>query len=418
MYNKDAAPRKSVRETTSRVALLLVLAIATASCAGATGASPGPSTPRPRLGPGADTASAAAYHVRGVEILRRDPDAAALHFQWASRLAPDRSEPLQGWRAALLIRNLGSLSQLLYSSGRETPVSRMADSLFYEGMLRSPFAYRQFDAEVREAFLELFQEEMGQAGYNRGQARMDLEAAFREGDPELRAWDHYVRREWDQALTDYAAALKAAKGDSKGQIHVERAHVFGVSGRLGPARDEMAAALAAFQAEDAKEDELRPFYLSKAMYQYVIGALWEVEGNVAEARASYGQAVVEDMSFHPAHVSLARLALAGGDTALAASEYRMAAELRPADAVLRVQYASFLAATGETEPAIEQLRAAIDINPWWASPHRSLGALCEKTQQYQAAFDAYSGFLARAAADDPDRPATVERRDLVASRIK
>lgn len=403
----------------SPAASLILLSALLTACSQNPGPVLGIDAPRPPLSAGTDTADAQNYYRRGVELLRSDPVSAASHFQWASRLSPDWVDPLQGWRAALLLQNTRTLSQALSSSGRENAASRTADSLFYEGVVRAPLAYRQFDKEVWDAVLELLARETARAyGIGEDEARYELERSLRELAPEMRAWDHYVNRRWEDALIDYESALRRADEESKGRFHVERAHILGLSGRLNPAREEMAAALDEFRNVEQEDQELRPFYESKALYLHIMGALWEIEGDTQEAEQAYGQAAVEDLSFYPAHISLARLALEKGDTALAVSEYRLAADLRPGDPVLSFQYAQFLRARGEVDDAISQLEAAVAANPWWAPPYRSLGILHEEKEEHQEALDCYIDFLLRAPLNDPDRDWAEQKRALMASLIK
>lgn len=419
MVNADSAKERVFLGRLCAHTSVLLLVCLSSGCSQNPGPVLGIDASRPALPQSADTASAQSYQSRGVELLRTDPVAAAAHFQWASRLAPGWVEPMQGWRAALLLQNLRTLSQALSSSGRNDPASRTADSLFYEGMVRAPLVYRRFDQDVWDALLELLAREMARGyGISQDEARYELERSFRELAPEMRAWDHYVNRRWTDALADYEIALHRAEGESKGRFHVERAHILGLSGHLGQAREEMLNALQAFRDYEEDESELRPFYESKALYLYIIGALWEIEGDLQEAEAAYGQATVEDLSFHPGHVAMARMALSRGDTALAMSEYRLAAELRPGDPVLCLQFAEFLTTRGEVDEAISQLEAAQMTNPWWAPTYRLLGILHEGKGEYREALDCYSGFLARAPRDDPDRAWAEERRELMASRIR
>ena len=96
---------------------------------------------RPRLEAGADTNDAAAYYEFGRSQLKRDPDAAADAFYWASRLNPGAAEPYYGRRVALLLTDPRRLDRY-WSGDRRTVNSdeiKRIDSLQLRALEINPF---------------------------------------------------------------------------------------------------------------------------------------------------------------------------------------------------------------------------------------------------------------------------------------
>jgi tetratricopeptide (TPR) repeat protein len=69
------------------------------------------------------------------------------------------------------------------------------------------------------------------------------------------------------------------------------------------------------------------FYEPKAMAEYTIGYIYFVMNRRDEARAAFGRALTEDLSFYPAHVALGEIARVSRDSATALQELQLAAEL-------------------------------------------------------------------------------------------
>ena len=119
-------------------------------------------------------------------------------------------------------------------------------------------------------------------------------------------------------------------------------------------------------------------------------------GRMPEALARYADAPIEDLAFHPAHVRLAAMALAAGDTVAAADEFVLAAELAPTDAVVRYQCGCGLIVARRQAEAAEQLRAAVALEPWYAEPRLRLARLADDNELTTEAVTGYREFLARA----------------------
>jgi Tfp pilus assembly protein PilF len=98
---------------------------------------------------------------------------------------------------------------------------------------------------------------------------------------------------------------------------------------------------------------------------------------------------------------LGLVALAAGDTATALSEFALAVDLRGDDAALRHTYGAVLASVGKHDEATEQLRRAIELEPYYAAPYVLAGRVAEAADRPAEAVGHYQAFLARAHARDP-----------------
>lgn len=354
---------------------------------------------RPELPPWGDPGSAQAYFDEAAAILNQDPERATELFKWAARLDPEWAEPLEGWRAAVLLtERLGLRS---YMSRRErSEAGRLADSLRYQASIRNPFGFRPFEGELVQAYVRT----LARGADPIGRATPELEysiASLLRQDPIQRARLAYSEYDLDLALELYEEAIERAPQYFEGAFQSEKGHVHALAGRYAEARAAYGASVAALRAID--ETLLLSFYESKALQLYSMGLLSELMENPERARTDYGLALEEDLSFHPAHEGLARLALAAGDTATALFEYRMAVDLAPYEPALRMKLAGILLLTGDVPAAEEQARAAVQANPYYAAPHLVLGALADRAGKARDAIGHYERFLEMASQTDRNR---------------
>ena len=360
---------------------------------------------RPRLPDGADPASAQAYYDFATEVLDREPERAAELFRWAALLDPEWVEPLEGWRAAVLLREMRGLR--LYLTRRERDAGgRLADSLRYEASLRNPLQFRPFEGEVVQAYVRSLVRALNPTGADLTELEYQVDVALRE-DPAQRARFAYSNYELPYSLELYQSAIQRADSLSRGGLLAERGHVLAVAGRYEEARVELDSALAAFRKVD--EEQLIVFYESKALQLYSMGLLAELLDDPEQAWEEYSGAIEEDLSFHPAHEGLARLSLARGDTAAAVASYRLSADLAPHAPTVRMKLAGMLLLTGEVAGAEEQASAAVAANPYYAAPHLVLGALADREGKMADAVTHYERFLELAPRTERNRP-TVQNR--------
>ena len=116
--------------------------------------------------------------------------------------------------------------------------------------------------------------------------------------------------------------------------------------------------------------ELVYVYESKALVEHTIATVYQRMGNAAAAREAYGRALQEDLSYYPAHMQLAYMAIEVNDTTTALAEMDLAAQLRNDDASVRYIYGATLAGVGRPrKPKFNSGRRWSSIR---CTPHRIL----------------------------------------------
>jgi cytochrome c-type biogenesis protein CcmH/NrfG len=106
---------------------------------------------------------------------------------------------------------------------------------------------------------------------------------------------------------------------------------------------------------------------------------------------------------------MAQRAADRGDEATALAEMALTVELAPNEPDLRYEHAALLMLANQVDPAVAELRKAIELDPWYATPHYLLALLNDQSQVVPEAVDHYQHFVKLAARDDPRR-ANAEQR--------
>jgi predicted Zn-dependent protease len=68
-----------------------------------------------------------------------------------------------------------------------------------------------------------------------------------------------------------------------------------------------------------------------------------------------------------------------------------------------------LTSAGKYPEAIEQLKKAVELEPYFALPHLILGQIYEHQKDGKNAQASYTAFLARASQREPQRPLATQR---------
>ena len=369
-----------------------------------------------------DTNSAGAYYYHGLSVLERDPRQAADAFYWASRIDPDWADPYFARRVALHMTNTRGLADYLYggSGDRTSPERRRADSLAHRAFLIDPFLYRRLERTLVDRVLDNARYEVSQAyiqrtGEDPGIMPVRLNARQLAMDnPRMAAWVAYTDGNFPDALKYFASAIK--RYPKAYDLHAERADVFFLVTQYDSALVELQTMLAQMRTMDEKK--LLPFYDSKAFFEYEVGRVHMVRGDLPAARAAYERALTEDLSFFMAHAALGDVALAQHDTTAALGEFAQAVELAGDEPGLRYRYGVALFAAARYDGAAEQFRKAIDLDPYFAKPYFPLAYIQEGTGKDAEAIVNYEGFVSHAPAADSVRVADARQRitDLRATR--
>ena len=369
--------------------------------------------PQPQLPAGYDPNDPYDLYRYGESLLERSPDQAANAFYWASRLDPLWADPLYARRTALFMTNPDLYYDYLFDRRRVRNVKGVAglDSLLYRALSMNPFLQRKLDViAIRSAMVARIERELQRAGYtgaqvSRGEIETFLEREMSRSSPEVRAWVAEGDGRLHDARELYSAAVNRRKDDPN--LRADLARVQYLTGAIDDALRSYESALSLLREKD--EEELVGLYQPKMLLEYSIGMILEGRGDVEGARNAYARALQEDLSYAPAHIQLAQLALAEGDTATALSEFALAVSVAPEDAGIRYLNGSILADAGRLEEAEAELRQAAELEPLFAAPYRELAEVLERQGRMTDAAAMYREYLSRASRRAEDRQ-EIERR--------
>ena len=334
----------------------------------------------------ADSNDWEAYYDAGVEWLNnREHANAEAAFYWSSRLNPRRAEPLFARYATAWARDVQRFSRYLqHDPSKPLPSEfQRIDSLRYRAVIRNPLVFQGL-------ILAAFQE---------------LPGRWRE-DAMTRAWLAYGTLDFPTALASFARALDR---DPKqfAEVRYMRANTFVAMGQLDSATAELTQLMDTLRRRE--EEEFRRVYESKALVQYALGLVQTARRNYRAAQASLEAALVEDLSFYPAHLVLGQLATERRDEAGALREFEQAVAAGGDDAIAHYDYGTGLVRAGRAAEGAAELQAAITLEPYYADPYFWLGEARLAQKDSANAVQAYEGYIARAAARAPSLRTARER---------
>ena len=373
----------SRRRFFSRLALFMALA---APCAAS-----GQSNQPPRLPRGVDANDWEPYFDWGTEHLGKDLTASDSAIIWASRLRPDRAEPLYARWITFWARDIGLFEKYLLDDDRTLRDPRVieAEALRERSFKRNPFVHQGM-------VFYLYQKLPGHIRDN----------------PVSRAWFALGQGDLPRAL-DLFATVVARDPQRFGYLRFVRASAFANSGKPDSAAAEISALLAQLHAEDAKS--LGNGYESKELLEYALGLIHLRRGRTAAAREAFGRALVENAAFAPAHAMLGEMAMNARDNATALLEYGLAVEIDSGDVESMVGLGRALRGANRSSEAVTQLRRAVALEPLYAGPYVFLAEALQQSGDKAGAADAYNGFLAHATQSDYRRADIQHKIQLLTS---
>lgn len=327
---------------------------------------------RPKLDSRADTNDWEAYYNFGLHHLQRFPNRSYAAFYWASRLAPWTADPLYAQWVAFHLRDVPQFAR--YLDDDEKILARAdvqaADSMVRMAFLRNPFVHRALEMALYDALPGRW-----------------------SGDVMTRAWLAYAGQKLDKASELFGQAVARDPERFYRMRHI-RAVLFVANRQYDSALTEMTTLLT--HARGLDEKKLVHEYESKAFYEYAIGRLEIARGKLQAAREAFERALIEDLTYAPAHVGLAMVAEHSRDREAALASYQQAVEISPLDAIYRYQYGIALINANRFDEALEQLNQVIALEPHYADPYVFKGSAHEHLSQADSARLAYRMYLVRA----------------------
>jgi tetratricopeptide (TPR) repeat protein len=342
--------------------------------------------PRPKLDASADTNDAHAYYTFALGILSDAPDRAADALYWATRIDPTWADPYYTRRVALMVADPGRYRR--YSSGdrRAIEEARAIDSLLYRALTINPFLSRRLDKTLLEMVL---------GGGRPGRVQLDMMVSA-NWPLAARAWIAYCDGLNDEALRLYGKAIDQDKKNAN--YRVERARVYFNKNLPDSALADLTVALDEMRKADAKKIVF--IYESRAIVEHSLAVVYQRLDKTAEAKAAYGRALEEDLSYYPAHMQLAFMALEAKDTTTALAELDLATQLRGDDPGAQYLQAYALVMAGHVADAEPHIKKAMALDPVYAAPKFLYARLLELADFGDEAVAAYKAFLAAAARND------------------
>ena len=344
---------------------------------------------RPRVQRGADPNDWEAYYDMGIELLQNNRGAEAeAAFFWASRVRPDRAEPLYARFIAFWVRdsrNFDKFGDYLRDDERvlRDPQVQRADLLRYAALRRSPFVHQGLLMFLFARLPGRWKDDQLTAGW----------IALGEGKLSI-ALERFGR-------------LVAADQKKYGYLRFVRASAFANSAQFDSAAGQLSSLLTQLRGEDDKTTG--SMYQSKELLEFALGLLHEAMRRPTAAKEAFGRAVAENAAFSPAHAALGRMAIAARDSSTALVEFGLAVETEPDDVVLRIGYGQALMLARRPKDAAAQFQKAVELEPYYAEPVFLLATALEETGDAASAKQRFGQFLELASRSDPHR-AEAERK--------
>lgn len=353
---------------------------------------------RPKLAAGADTNDAHAYYDFAMSALSDAPDRAADALYWATRIDPMWADAYYARRVALLLSDHNRLISYWQGDRRTVEQSRWIDSLMYRALTINPFLSRRLDKKMFDAVID---EAIRRSGSNdAGALRYEIDLMTQRWPPASRAWLAYGDGLSEQALRLYGDAISRDKNNPAHRI--DRARVYFNMNMPDSALTDLTTALDLLQKADKKD--LVFVYQSRAFIEHCLAVVYQRLDKLPAAKEAFGRALQEDLSYYPAHMQLAFMALDAKDTTTALAELDLATQLRGDDPGTQYAHGYALVLAGRAGDADAHLKKAIALDPSFAAPKFVLARLFEVAGFTDEAISTYKDFLAAAARSDPRRP--------------
>jgi len=146
-----------------------------------------------------------------------------------------------------------------------------------------------------------------------------------------------------------------------------------------------------------EEEHVTHIYESKALLYYAMGLLQASRRDQTAARTAFERALIEDLSFYPAHIALGQLNF-GRDPVGSLRELEQAAAGGASDPEARYEYGAALVRAKRVPEGTAELRAAIGLEPYFADPYFWLGEGLLAQGDSSAALATFQTYVARCSA--------------------
>jgi tetratricopeptide (TPR) repeat protein len=370
--------------------------------------------PRPPIPAGSDVNDPESYLAVGDGAIDANPEIAANAFHWAARLDPTNALAYYGQRTAQLTANGRLLQAYMEGRGRalRSPERRAIDSLYLRAVQLDPLLYPRYARTVYDSWVER---------RARTNSQMVARMIFTRAGPMMSARYAAALGEVETAINHYAKALEAG-GDTalirfeRGMVYATLSPLFEVAGIVDSALADLEAVSVAIAARQSDSTADATYYFSTALHEHRIAALLALRGDRAAAREAYGRVMAEDLSYFPAHLATAALAIEMSDTLTALSAIALAADAAPNEPVVQLRRGELFAVTEQYAESAEAMRKVIALEPYFALPHYRLADVLEILGDEAGALEEYRRFVTLGRMRDPLRGVAEERIAVLSAR--
>ncbi len=340
-------------------------------------------------------------------LLLENPRRARQLYERAVALDPTMPEALDGLRVAITIEDARFLRG--YYRGRRRalrdPRAQLVDSLNRRANRLDALLYPRHSKTLLLALIRIDAPRATETTVDMAMFRQPplprARWAFASGDVE--AADTY----FNKALEDGGdtALIRLERGLMRAALvpFIESAQL------VDSALADLAAVRDAITARRAEDTDEISFFHSVPAHHHRMGLLLARRGDHAAARAAFGDALLEDLSYFPSHFALAELAMQANDTVTALAESALAAELAPAEPKVHLQRGDVLMWTGQYADAAASFERAASLAPRFALAYYRMADALDAAGQATAALGAYRVFLTLAYAEHPMRGVATQR---------
>lgn len=197
---------------------------------------------------------------------------------------------------------------------------------------------------------------------------------------------------YTQAAQQFGDAL--AKRPDWLDVRYSRARSLYFVGQHGNAIAELQVLLDSLRARDQKRT--RRYYVSKEVLELMRGDMLVATQDYFNAKKAYARSLEENVAYGPAHVRLARVALAQDELDEALQEYDQALQIEEKDPAVHNDYGVALMKAKKWPEAEAQFRRAVELEPYFALPYFNLAVTLDNQGKRDEAVASYRGYIARA----------------------
>lgn len=149
------------------------------------------------------------------------------------------------------------------------------------------------------------------------------------------------------------------------------------------------------EMESYNKNKILPVYLNPAEIYYLVGYAYLQKGDFKNAKTSFQKVIVNDFSFYMAHFQLSNVYQQQQKYDRAIQELNAALTIEPNEAFIHFNKGVFLTRLRNYQAAIDEYKTTISINPNYYEAYFNLAVIQEALGDKKAAIKNYNQFIAK-----------------------